>query len=116
MSEAEISADASSQWQHTFRGMDRFDADGREIVYTVEERNVPKGYSASVDGLVITNVHVPEPTPKPTEVSKSTETPKPTEPPKPTESPKPTEPPKPTEAQKPAETPKPTEAPKQTEV
>ena len=101
VSEAEISAYASSQWQHTFRGMDRFDADGREIVYTVEERNVPKGYSASVDGLVITNVHVPEPTPKPTEVSKSTETPKPTEPPKPTEAQKPAETPKPTEVLKP---------------
>ena len=51
---AELTADNS--WTYTFGGMDVYKA-GVEIVYTVEETEVPDGYTASVDGLVITNSH-----------------------------------------------------------
>ncbi len=43
-------------WSYTFSGFDVYKA-GTEIVYTVEETNVPEGYTASVDGFTVTNSH-----------------------------------------------------------
>ena len=43
-------------WTYTFCGYDVYKA-GTEIVYTVEETNVPEGYTASVDGFTVTNSH-----------------------------------------------------------
>ncbi|MBQ7099829.1 MAG: Cna B-type domain-containing protein, partial [Oscillospiraceae bacterium] len=48
-------------WSYTFRGFE-VNEDGREITYTVEEVNVPEGYTASVDGLTVTNKHEVEKT------------------------------------------------------
>ena len=58
----------TSGWTYEFTGLDRYQ-EGREIAYTVEEVNVPDGYTASVEGYNITNTHTPEkPTPgKPNE-------------------------------------------------
>ena len=43
-------------WSYTFAGFDVYKA-GTAIVYTVEETNVPEGYTASVDGFTVTNSH-----------------------------------------------------------
>lgn len=61
----------TSGWTYEFTGLDRY-REGKEITYTVEEVNVPDGYTASVDGYNITNTHTPEkPTPgKPNEPGK----------------------------------------------
>ena len=58
-------------WTYEFTGLDRYQ-EGKEIAYTVEEVNVPDGYTASVEGYNITNTHTPEkPTPgKPNEPGK----------------------------------------------
>ena len=42
---------ADGNWTYTFAGLDKFAA-GQEIVYTVEEADVPEGYTATVDGGV----------------------------------------------------------------
>ena len=52
---------AANGWTYTFEGLDK-NANGQPIVYTVEEINVPEGYTASVDDLVITNSHSVEKT------------------------------------------------------
>lgn len=61
----------TSGWTYEFTGLDRY-REGKEITYTVEEVNVPDGYTASVEGYNITNTHTPEkPTPgKPNEPGK----------------------------------------------
>jgi len=46
-------------WTVTVTGLPKY-SNGKEIVYTVEEASVPDGYTAVVDGLTITNTHVPE--------------------------------------------------------
>ena len=62
---------AKNKWKYTFSDLDKY-ADGKEIVYTVEEAKVPAGYTAKVKGFEITNVLKPtpapdtEPTPAPT--------------------------------------------------
>lgn len=64
-------ASEASGWTYEFTGLDRYQ-EGKEIPYTVEEVNVPDGYTASVEGYNITNTHTPEkPTPgKPNEPGK----------------------------------------------
>ena len=53
----------TSGWTYEFTDLDRYQ-EGKEIAYTVEEVNVPDGYTASVEGYNITNTHTPEkPTP-----------------------------------------------------
>ena len=61
----------TSGWTYEFTGLDRYQ-EGKEIAYTVEEVNVPDGYTASVEGYNITNTYTPEkPTPgKPNEPGK----------------------------------------------
>ncbi|EIC76329.1 Cna B-type domain-containing protein [Streptococcus oralis] len=56
----------TSGWTYEFTGLDRYQ-EGKEIAYTVEEVNVPDGYTASVEGYNITNTHTPE---KPNEPGK----------------------------------------------
>ena len=46
-------------WKYSFTGLDRY-RDGAEVAWTVKEDPVPEGYTASVDGYVITNTHRPE--------------------------------------------------------
>ena len=58
----ELSKD--TEWAGTFEDLDKYDADGKEIKYTVDEAEVPEGYSAVVSGdatkgFVITNSVVP---------------------------------------------------------
>ncbi|MBQ7775452.1 MAG: Cna B-type domain-containing protein, partial [Lachnospiraceae bacterium] len=54
---------ASNQWSYTWDSLDQMKA-GKVIVYTVEEINVPDGYTPSITGsaqggFVITNSHTP---------------------------------------------------------
>ncbi|MGX2946421.1 Cna B-type domain-containing protein [Enterococcus alishanensis] len=45
-------------WSYEFTDLPKF-KNGKEIVYTVEEQDVP-GYTTSIDGNTITNAHTPE--------------------------------------------------------
>ena len=68
-------------WEGTFEDLPK-NAAGVEIVYTVEEVDVPSGYEASVsgsaaNGFTITNSHTPAPAPKPNPNPKPTPKPKP---------------------------------------
>ena len=63
-------SDANS-WTDTFSGLDKYNADGTEIVYSVKEDEV-SGYTSEVTGdattgFTITNTEVPHDTPKPKE-------------------------------------------------
>lgn len=50
----------STPWQHIWTNLDKTDMDGNEYTYTVDEVDVPTGYTKSVsdDGLEITNTYV----------------------------------------------------------
>ena len=50
---------ADNNWTHTFTDLAVY-ANGRAIVYTVDELDVPDGYTKSVDGYTITNSYTPE--------------------------------------------------------
>jgi hypothetical protein len=48
-------------WQFSFEDLDKYDEEGQEITYTVEEEAV-EGYKTSYDGTTITNSYTPETT------------------------------------------------------
>src|SRR5699024_5646483 len=48
---------AESDWKYTFKDLDKFDEDGEEITYTIDEVEV-NGYETNIDGFDITNVRV----------------------------------------------------------
>ena len=52
-------ASAATGWKYSFEGLDRYKA-GKEIVYSVEEVDVPKGYQSKVNGMNLVNSHTPE--------------------------------------------------------
>ena len=45
--------------EYTWKDLDKTDASGNEYVYTVDEVEIPTGYSKSVVGLTITNTYIP---------------------------------------------------------
>ena len=53
---ASAELNANNNWSYTFQGFDVNKA-GVQIVYTIEEAEVPEGYTASVDGYTVTNSH-----------------------------------------------------------
>ena len=52
---------AGDTWGYTFTDLYKYE-DGKEIVYTVREVDVDEFYTASSEGLTITNTHTPEKT------------------------------------------------------
>ena len=50
---------AKTNWEYTFRQLDKYDENDNEIKYTVVEEAI-SGYETRVDGLKITNTYVPE--------------------------------------------------------
>lgn len=67
-------------WFYVWNELAKCDDNGKEIVYTVQEVNIPEGYTAAYSkddngGLVITNMLTPVPTPDPVD---PTPTPTPT--------------------------------------
>ena len=54
-----VELNEKNNWTFVWEGLYRY-AGGEEIVYTVEEIEVPDGYVSDPDGLTITNTHVPE--------------------------------------------------------
>uniref|UniRef100_UPI0021CC5515 Cna B-type domain-containing protein n=1 Tax=Streptococcus sp. Marseille-P7376 TaxID=2592044 RepID=UPI0021CC5515 len=52
-------ASESTGWKYHFEGLAK-NQNGKEIKYTVQEVNVPEGYTPEVNGYNITNVHTPE--------------------------------------------------------
>lgn len=53
--ESTIEASAKTNWSYGFTGLDKYDDQGKEIVYTVEELEIPTGYESKVDGYDIIN-------------------------------------------------------------
>ncbi|WP_309302454.1 Cna B-type domain-containing protein, partial [Streptococcus zalophi] len=51
--------DATKDWKYSFDGLAPTNAQGQNIVYTVEEADVINGYTAKVTGYDITNTHTP---------------------------------------------------------
>ncbi|MEE8717181.1 MAG: Cna B-type domain-containing protein [Coriobacteriales bacterium] len=56
---------ADNGWTGSFDALPRYDDTGSEIAYTVEEADVPEGYTAQVsedsqNGYVVVNMHTPE--------------------------------------------------------
>ena len=51
-----ITGSADNEWEYTFTDLPKYDQEGVEIVYTVEEREVPEDYEVRYDGLEIVNV------------------------------------------------------------
>ena len=52
----EVALSEENSWTYTWTELDK-KANGEEVVYSVEEVEVPEGYTASVEGGVITNTH-----------------------------------------------------------
>ena len=55
-----IALSEANEWTYTFEELDKYDENGKAIEYTVEETEVPKGYTVQVtgdmeSGYVITN-------------------------------------------------------------
>ena len=66
-----LTLNETGNWTGTFSGLDKYNADGTEIVYTIKEDEV-SGYTSEVTGdattgFTITNTEVPHDTPKPKE-------------------------------------------------
>ena len=51
---------AASGWTYEFADLDRYQDGGKEIVYTIKEAYVPKGYTSEVIGTNIVNHHKPK--------------------------------------------------------
>src|SRR5690625_3735846 len=49
---------AGSNWEYEFTGLDKYDNQGIEITYTVDEEEVPEGYEKSIENNDITNLRV----------------------------------------------------------
>lgn len=55
--EKEVEADDEGEWNYTFTDLPKYDKEGKEITYTVDEIDV-EGYEKSIDGNDITNLRV----------------------------------------------------------
>ncbi|WP_159722222.1 Cna B-type domain-containing protein [Enterococcus sp. CSURQ0835] len=56
----EMTVNAQTNWEYIFDDLPKVDSTGKAYSYTVAEKNVPAGYTASVCGYDITNTHEPE--------------------------------------------------------
>ena len=58
LSAANADGQDPDRWSHTFTGLDEYDSNGKRIVYTVAEEDVPDGYEATGDpgSRQVTNV------------------------------------------------------------
>lgn len=61
-------ASAASNWAYSFEGVAKY-KDGKEITYSVREAEVT-GYTSVVEGMNVTNTHIPTPPTPPTETPK----------------------------------------------
>ena len=50
-----------NNWYHEFKDLEGEDAEGKTITYTIQEVQVPNGYTATVDNknFTVTNIHIP---------------------------------------------------------
>ncbi|MCI6638972.1 MAG: Cna B-type domain-containing protein, partial [Lachnospiraceae bacterium] len=87
-----VTLNEENQWKNTWTNLAKY-ANGKEINYSVEEVEVPSGYSVSYsgnvqEGFVVTNKHTPEKTsPTTTPPATPTDTPTTTPPTTPTDTP-----------------------------
>jgi LPXTG-motif cell wall-anchored protein len=52
-----VTADQNNQWLYTFTDLPKFDANGAEYVYAVNEAIVPTNYTVQVDGFNLINTY-----------------------------------------------------------
>ncbi len=55
-----LTLNAANSWAGQFENLSAADSSGNAITYTVQETEVPTGYTVSYNGNVITNTHTPE--------------------------------------------------------
>lgn len=60
----EVKITSKENWTYSYTNLDRFDAKGKEITYTVKETNIATGYTDTIigdmnSGFTITNKHTP---------------------------------------------------------
>ncbi|WP_323735802.1 Cna B-type domain-containing protein [Methanosphaera sp. ISO3-F5] len=53
---------AGNRWTHTFSNLDKYGANGKQIVYTIDEIRIPEGYMVDYtgnmkEGFIITNTY-----------------------------------------------------------
>lgn len=53
-----VTLNSANSWRVTYENLPKYSSGDTEIQYTVDEVNVPAGYSKSVEGLTITNTYV----------------------------------------------------------
>src|SRR5699024_6362657 len=53
--EKTVEVSAETDWTYAFTDLAKYDKEGNQITYTVEELDVPTGYESEVDGYTITN-------------------------------------------------------------
>lgn len=62
VSDKKLTLNADNQWAGSFADLDKYDADGKEITYTVDEVEVPENYIKTVategNAVTITNTYV----------------------------------------------------------
>ncbi len=51
----DATANAAGNWEVKFTNLPKYDSKGREYVYTIDEANVPAGYTKTVSGMQVTN-------------------------------------------------------------
>ena len=56
----EITLAADKAWRYVLSDLPQFDDNGTRYEYTVEEPDIPEGYSSRIDGQTVTNTHVPK--------------------------------------------------------
>ncbi len=110
-----VTLNEANQWKNTWTNLPKY-ANGKEIVYSVEEVEVPSGYSVSYsgnvqEGFVVTNKHTPEKTSPTTPSATPTDTPTTTPPTTPTDTPTTTPPATPTDTPTTTPTTTPTDTP-----
>ena len=54
----DVTADDEGEWNYTFTDLPKYDKEGNEITYTIDEAEVPAGYEKSIEGNNITNLRV----------------------------------------------------------
>lgn len=57
----EVMLSAGGGWASTVSGLPVTGSSGKVYKYSVEEPEVPEGYTSSVKGFTVTNTHIPEP-------------------------------------------------------
>ena len=60
--DSHVISDDSNNWTYTFENLSKYDQNGNEIIYTIQEGTIPEGYNKTIDNYSIINSYTPETT------------------------------------------------------